>query len=79
MTKIEMDQEENADMVTVVDNNTINAALDLRSKVDTALSMGIPAETIGAALMIEKGLDPGQVSGPLPASLDALLSTGAPA
>lgn len=70
---------ENADMVTVVDNRIINAALDLRSKVDTALSMGIPAEIIGAALMVEKGLDPGITDGPVPSSLDALLSSGVPA
>lgn len=66
-------------MVTVVDSSTISAALDLRSKVDTALAMGIPAETIGAALMVEKGLDPGIVNGPVPRSLDALISSGAPA
>ncbi len=60
-------------MVTVVDNKTINAALELRAKVDRALSMGIPAETIGAALMKEKGLDPGVVKGPVPPSLDSLL------
>lgn len=61
-------------MVTVVDNKTINSALELRDKVDMALSMGISAETIGAALMIEKGLDPGKIAGPLPPSLDSLLS-----
>lgn len=66
-------------MVTIVNNNTINAALELRDKVDRALSMGIPAETIGAALMVEKGLDPGQVSGPVPNSLDALLYSANPA
>ncbi len=66
-------------MVTVVDNNIINAALDLRHKVDTALSMGISAETIGAALMVEKGLDPGKIDGPIPISLDALLRTRTPA
>ena len=64
-------------MVTVVDNNTINAALDLRHKVDEALSMGISAETIGAVLMVETGLDPGQVNGPIPSSMDALLRSGA--
>lgn len=60
-------------MVTVVDNKTINAALELRAKVDKALSMGIPPETIGAALMVEKGLDPGTMNGPVPPSLDYLL------
>ena len=65
--------------ITTIDNNTINAALELRDKVDRALSMGISAETIGAALMVEKGLDPGRISGPLPRSLDALLMTGAAA
>ncbi len=67
-----------SEMVTIVDNNTINAALELRDKVDQALSLGIPAETIGAALMIEKGLDPGKVTGPIPHSLDALLVTAGP-
>jgi len=66
-------------MVTIVDNKVINAALELRDKVDQALSMGIPAEMIGAALMVEKGLDPGKVSGPIPNSLDALLYSGSPA
>lgn len=66
-------------MVTIVDNKTINAALELRDKVDRALSMGIPAETIGAALMVEKGLDPGHISGPVPHSLDALLYSTSPA
>ena len=75
MSKIVL--KENSKMVTVVDNNTINAALVLRHKVDEALSMGIPAEVIGAALMVEGGLDPGSVNGPVPQSLDALLSTGA--
>ena len=65
--------------ITTIDNNTINAALELRDKVDRALSMGISAETIGAALMVEKGLDPGRVKGPLPHSLDALLMSGAAA
>ncbi len=65
--------------ITTIDNNTINAALELRDKVDRALSMGISAETIGAALMVEKGLDPGRVTGPLPHSLDALLRSGAAA
>ncbi len=66
-------------MVTIVDNKVINAALELRDKVDQALSMGISAEMIGAALMVEKGLDPGKVSGPIPNSLDALLYSGSPA
>ena len=66
-------------MVTVVDSKTINAALELRSKVDRALSLGIPAETIGAALMVEKGLDPGIVNGPIPSSLDSLLVSAASA
>ncbi len=66
-------------MVTVVDNETINTALDLRSKVDAALSMGISAEMIGAALMVEKGLDPGKMTGPAPSSLDALINAGATA
>jgi hypothetical protein len=66
-------------MVTIVDNKVINAALELRDKVDQALSMGISAEMIGAALMVEKGLDPGKVSGPVPNSLDALLYSGSPA
>ena len=65
-------------MVTVIDNNVVNAALELRDKVDRALSLGISAETIGAALMVEKGLDPGRIKGPVPRSLDALLvSAGA--
>ena len=66
-------------MLTVVDNKTINAALELRAKVDRALSLGIPAEVIGAALMVEKGLDPGIVNGPIPSSLDSLLVSGCPA
>ena len=66
-------------MVTIVDNKVINAALELRDKVDQALSMGISAEMIGAALMVEKGLDPGKISGPIPNSLDALLYSGSPA
>lgn len=66
-------------MVTIVDNNTINAALELRDKVDRALSLGISAETIGAALMVETGLDPGKISGPIPHSLDALLYSANPA
>jgi hypothetical protein len=66
-------------MVTIVDNKVINAALELRDKVDQALSMGISAEMIGAALMVEKGLDLGKVSGPIPNSLDALLYSGSPA
>ena len=57
----------------VIDAAVIMAALDLRTKVEKALSMGIPAETIGAALMVEKGLDPGKVRGPVPRSLDDLL------
>ena len=64
-------------MVTVVDNKTINAALDLRHKVDEALSLGISAETIGAVLMVETGLDPGKVKGPIPPSMDALLRSSA--
>ena len=63
----------------VIDKNTINAALELRDKVDHALSMGIAAETIGAALMVETGLDPGKVNGPIPRSLDALLTSAATA
>jgi hypothetical protein len=66
-------------MVTMVNNKVINAALEIRDKVDQALSMGISAEMIGAALMVEKGLDPGKVSGPIPNSLDALLYSGSPA
>lgn len=66
-------------MVTIVNNNTVNAALELRDKVDKALSLGISAETIGAALMVETGLDPGKVSGPIPNSLDALLYSANPA
>ena len=66
-------------MVNIIDNNTINAALELRDKVDHALSLGISAETIGAALMVETGLDPGKIKGPIPRSLDALLVSAAPA
>ncbi len=66
-------------MVKIIDNNTINAALELRDKVDHALSLGISAETIGAALMVEIGLDPGKMSGPIPHSLDALLVSANPA
>lgn len=62
-----------SEVITVIDTNTINSALELRDKVDRALSLGIPAETIGAVLMVEKGLDPGQITGPIPRSLDALL------
>ena len=62
-------------MVTVIDNNIVNSALELREKVDRALSLGISAETIGAALMVEKGLDPGRIKGPIPHSLDALLTS----
>jgi hypothetical protein len=68
-----------SEMITVVDNSTINSALELRDKVDRALSLGIPAETIGAALMMEKGLDPGKIHGPVPRSLDALLVSRASA
>ena len=60
-------------MIDIIDNKTINAALELRKKVDHALSLGISAESIGAALMVEKGLDPGKINGPIPSSLDALL------
>ena len=48
-------------MLSAVDDKLIINALDLRKKIDTALEMGIPAESIGAALMLEKGLDPGDV------------------
>jgi len=60
-------------MMTAVNDKMLESALDLRQKVDKALSLGIPAETIGAALMIEKGLDPGRLTGPRPHSLDSLL------
>lgn len=63
----------------IIDSKTIAKALNLRDKVDRALELGIPAETIGAALMAEKGLDPGPVSGPIPRSLDELLTAGVPA
>jgi len=66
-------------MISIIDNQTINAALELRDKVDHALSLGISAETIGAALMIETGLDPGKINGPVPRSLDALLTSATPA
>jgi len=62
-------------MISIIDNQTINAALELRDKVDHALSLGISAETIGAALMVETGLDPGKINGPIPRSLDALLTS----
>lgn len=60
-------------MAAFVDNATVDAALELRKKVDQALAMGITAETIGAVLMAEKGLDPGGIQTPAP-SLDALLA-----
>ncbi len=63
-------------MVEIVNNATIDAALELRHKVDKALAMGFSAELIGAALMVEKGLDPGHVLGPMPRSLDSLIHTG---
>ncbi len=66
-------------MISIIDNRTINAALELRDKVDYALSLGISAETIGAALMVETGLNPGKISGPIPHSLDALLVSANPA
>jgi len=66
-------------MISIIDNQTIDAALELRDKVDHALSLGISAETIGAALMIETGLDPGKINGPIPRSLDALLTSATPA
>ncbi|RKX69470.1 MAG: hypothetical protein DRP60_16620 [Spirochaetes bacterium] len=66
-------------MISIIDNKTINAALELRDKVDYALSLGISAESIGAALMMETGLDPGKISGPVPHSLDALLISANPA
>ncbi len=66
-------------MISIIDNKTINAALELRDKVDYALSLGISAESIGAALMMETGLDPGKISGPIPRSLDALLISANPA
>jgi len=66
-------------MISIIDNKTINAALELRDKVDYALSLGISAESIGAALMMETGLDPGKISGPVPHSLDALLVSANPA
>ena len=62
-----------------VDNKTIKAAVELRNKVDHALSLGIAAETIGAALMVETGLDPGKIKGPIPRSLDSLLVSTASA
>ena len=66
-------------MIDIIDDKTINAALELRNKVDHALSLGISAESIGAALMIETGLDPGKINGPVPRSLDALLLSASPA
>ena len=66
-------------MISIIDNQTIDAALELRDKVDHALSLGISAETIGAALMVETGLDPGKINGPIPRSLDALLTSASPA
>jgi len=60
-------------MLSAVDDKLIINALDLRKKIDTALEMGIPAESIGAALMLEKGLDPGNNSINIPHSLDALI------
>jgi len=68
-----------SEMINIIDNKTINEALELRDKVDNALSMGFSAETIGAALMVETGLDPGKITGPIPRSLDALLLSANPA
>ncbi len=61
-------------MVERIDSATIDAALELRRKIDTALDLGYTPETIGAALMVEKGLDPGKVHGPIPLSLDSMLN-----
>ncbi|MCG8452806.1 MAG: hypothetical protein MI717_06475 [Spirochaetales bacterium] len=62
-------------MVQIIDQRTIHAALELREKVDRALNLGIAAETIGAALMLEQGLDPGASAERKFRSLDALLSS----
>ncbi len=61
-------------MVKTVKHTSIER--ELCYKVDKALSMGFSAELIGAALMIEEGLDPGPVPGPIPLSLDSLLHAG---
>jgi len=75
----EIQNQGESDMIDIIDKQTINEALELRKKVDHALSLGISAETIGAVLMLETGLDPGKVNGPIPRSLDALLVSAAPA
>lgn len=54
----------------------IRRALKLREKVDLALSLGFSAETIGATLMVEKGIDPGKNQIPRAASLDDLIISG---